>query len=154
LIRRLLGEGKITAANDFLGRPYQIEGRVVSGSRRGRKLGFPTANVESFNEILPKGVYITLADILGRSHPSLTNVGHRPTFGGDSLHVEVHIFDFKAALYRRRIGLRFLRKVRDEKVFSDREGLIRQVQKDSAATRLYFKKRKTSPRQAAQDTDD
>jgi riboflavin kinase/FMN adenylyltransferase len=154
LIRRLLREGKISAANNYLGRPYEIVGRVVSGSRRGRGLGFPTANVESFNEILPRGVYITLADILGRSHPSLTNLGHRPTFGGGALHVEVHIFDFDDALYRRRIGLRFLRKVRDERTFSDREGLIRQVQKDIAAARIFFKRGKTAARSAAQNTDD
>ena len=154
LIRRLLDQGKITAANSFLGRPYEIAGLVVRGSGRGRVLGFPTANVQPFNEILPRGVYLTLADILGRSHPSLTNVGHRPTFGGGPLHVEVHIFDFEEALYRRRIHLRFLRKIRDEKIFSDREGLIRQVQRDIAAARVFFRKTGWALPTAAQDADD
>jgi riboflavin kinase/FMN adenylyltransferase len=154
LIRRQLGQGKITAANNFLGHPYEIAGRVVRGSGRGRVLGFPTANVQPFNEILPRGVYLTLADILGRSHPSLTNVGHRPTFGGGRLHVEVHIFDLEGALYRRRIHLRFLRKIREEKTFSGQEGLISQVQKDIAAARVYFKKSGMAFPEAALDTDD
>ena len=154
LIRRLLEEGEIAAANDFLGRPYAIAGRVVRGSGRGRDLGFPTANVRPFNEILPGGVHITLADILGRSHPSLTNVGHRPTFGGGRLHVEVHIFDLEATLYRRRIGLRFLRKIREEKTFSDREALISRVRKDIAAARVYFEKGGAALLEAAQNPDD
>ena len=154
LIRRLLDEGKITAAHQYLGRPYEMTGRVVRGSGRGRGLGFPTANVQPTNEILPRGVFITLADILGHSHPSLTNVGHRPTFGGGPLHIEVHVFDLEEALYRRRINLRFLRKIRDEKTFSDRESLIRQVQRDIAAARVYFLKSGRALPAAAQDADD
>jgi len=139
LIRRLLEEGRIASANGFLGRPYEITGRVVSGSGRGRGLGFPTANIRPLNEILPRGVYITGADILGRSHPSLNNIGHRPTFEADSLHVDLHILDFKGRLYRRRVALRFLRRIRGEKRFADPEGLVRQVQKDVRVARAFFK---------------
>lgn len=154
LIRRLLEEGKIATANNLLGRPYEIGGRVVRGSGRGRILGFPTANVQPFNEILPRGVYLTLADILGRSHASLTNVGHRPTFGGDRLHVEVHIFDHEGPLYRRRIRLRFLRKIREEERFPDQEALVCQVRKDIAAARVYFNKSRTALPKRARDTGD
>jgi riboflavin kinase/FMN adenylyltransferase len=154
LIRRLLDEGRITSANRFLGRPYEIAGRVVRGSGRGRGLGFPTANIQPFNEILPRGVHFTVADILGRSHPSVTNIGDRPTFGGGRLEVEVHIFDFEGALYRRRIGLRFLRRIRGEKRFAEPEGLVSQVQKDLVAARAYFKKRGTALTDAAHDADD
>jgi riboflavin kinase/FMN adenylyltransferase len=142
LIRRLLGDGNIRAANALLGRPYDIEGRVVHGSGRGRELGFPTANIQSANEILPQGVYFTEAVLSGRSHPSLTNIGHRPTFGAGRLQVEAHIFDFRGSLYRRRIGLRFLQELRGEKKHSGPEDLITQVRRDIAAARAYFDKRR------------
>lgn len=138
LIRRLLDEGRVSAANTLLGHPYEIGGQVVRGSGRGRGLGFPTANIQTPNEILPRGVYLTAADILGRSYPSLTNIGHRPTFGGGRLQVETHIFDFQGTLYRRRICLRFLRRLRGEKKYAGPAGLISQVQKDIAAAQSYF----------------
>jgi riboflavin kinase/FMN adenylyltransferase len=149
LIRRLLDEGRINEANTLLGRPYEIEGRVVRGSGRGRELGFRTANIQTPNEILPRGVYLTAADFLGFSHPSLTNIGRRPTFGGGCLQVETHIFAFQGMLYRRRIGLRFLRKLRVEKKYASPEGLIRQVQKDIAAAQAYLEKRGTNITAAA-----
>jgi len=150
LIRRLLDEGRVAAANTLLGHPYEIEGRVVRGSGRGQGLGFPTANIQTPNEILPRGVYLTEADILGRFHPSITNIGYRPTFGGGGLQVEAHIFDFQATLYRRRIGLRFLRKLRGEKKHPGPERLISQVHKDIAVAHAYFEKRGTVFREAAQ----
>lgn len=153
LIRGLLNEGQIPSANAFLGRPYEIVGRVIRGCGRGQKLGFPTANVQTFNEILPMGVYFTYAKIMGRSHPSLTNIGHQPTFGGGHLRVEAHIFDFDGALYRRRISLHFLRKLREEKRFTDPEGLVSQLQKDILAARTFFRRRKTIPTNAAPDAD-
>lgn len=144
LIRRLLGEGRISAANNLLGRPYEIVGRVVRGAGRGRGLGFPTANIQTPNEILPRGVFITEAEIVGRSYPSLTNIGYRPTFGSGPLHVETHIFDSMGTLYHRRIGLRFLRKLREEQKHPDPKGLIIQVRKDVAAAHAYFGRRRIS----------
>lgn len=154
LIRRLLNEGRIPLANRYLGRPYEIAGRVVRGCGRGRLLGFPTANVQPFNEILPKGVYFTAAEVLGHSHPSLTNIGHRPTFGGGRLQVEVHIFDFEGTLYRRGIRIRFLRRVRGEKRFTDAEEFSHQVQKDVAAARAFFWAKRAVLRDALQMADD
>jgi len=143
LIRRLLDEGRIAAANALLGRPYEIRGRIVRGSGRGRGLGFPTANIQTANEILPQGVFLTEADIVGHSHPSLTNIGYRPTFGGGRLQVETHIFDFRGSLYGRRIVLRFRRKLRGEKKHPGPEDLISQVNKDILAARAYFENRGT-----------
>jgi len=154
LIRRYLNEGRIASANGFLGRPYEITGRVVSGSGRGRGLGFPTANIKPLNEILPRGVYITVADIRGRSHPSLANIGHRPTFGAGRLQVEVHILDFKGPLYRRRVALRFLRRIRGEKKFADPEGLIHQVQQDIRFAHVFFQARRTFFADPVRETDD
>jgi riboflavin kinase/FMN adenylyltransferase len=142
LIRRLLNEGRITAANALLGRAYEIEGLVVRGSGRGRELGFPTANVQPLNEILPEGVFITVADVQGRSYPSLANIGRRPTFGAGRLHVEVHILGFRGPLYCRRLVLRLLRKIRNEKRFDEPEELVRQVQKDVRSARAFFQRKK------------
>lgn len=143
LIRRLLHEGRIAAANALLGRPYEIIGRVERGSGRGRELGFPTANVQPLNEILPEGVFITAADVQDRSYPSLTNIGRRPTFGAGRLQVEVHLLGFRGPLYRRRLILRFLRKIRDEKRFDEPEGLVRQVQRDVRTARSFFRRERS-----------
>jgi riboflavin kinase / FMN adenylyltransferase len=142
LIRRLLEEGKVGRARVLLGRPYEIEGRVVRGAGRGRALGFPTANLRTCNEILPGGVFLTVAASGGRTYPSITNIGHRPTFGGGRLEVESHIFDQRSPLYGRPLCLRFLRKIRTEKEYPDSARLVAQVRKDMAAARDYFERRK------------
>ena len=141
LIRRLLENGRIAAANSYLGRAYEIEGRVIRGSGRGHHLGFPTANIKPANEILPKGVYLTLAKVLGRSYPSLTNIGRRPTFDDGRLQVEAHLLDFEGELYERRISLGFLRKIRGENRYARADDLIRQIRRDAATARAFFRKR-------------
>jgi riboflavin kinase/FMN adenylyltransferase len=140
-IRNLLTAGKILTANRLLGHPYLIEGRVIRGQGRGRDLGFPTANIRSQNEIAPPGVFSTLARIQSRLYPSLTNSGSRPTFGAGPTQVETHVFDFHGHLYRKKIGLNFLRRLRPEKRFSGADELARQICKDIAASRLYFEKK-------------
>jgi riboflavin kinase/FMN adenylyltransferase len=141
LIRRLLEEGRVTRAAMLLGRLYEIEGRVIRGSGRGRALGFPTANLSTVNEILPRGVFLTEAVRDGRIHPSITNIGHRPTFGGGRLAVETHILDLRRALYGRPLYLRFVRQIRPEKEYPDSARLVAQIRKDVAAARAYFKRR-------------
>jgi riboflavin kinase/FMN adenylyltransferase len=143
LIRRLLEEGSLTRANSLLGRPYEIEGEVVRGSGRGQTLGFPTANLRTTNEILPAGVFVTEAYISDRSHPSITNIGRRPTFGGGRLEVETHVLGLRDPLYRKHIALRFFRKLRAENKYADPAQLVVQVRKDIAAARAYFEKRGT-----------
>jgi riboflavin kinase/FMN adenylyltransferase len=142
LIRRRLEEGRLGQARSLLGRPYEVEGRVVRGSGRGRTLGFPTANLRTANEILPPGVFLTQAYICGRSYPAVTNIGHRPTFGGRRREVEAHILGLRRPLYRRRVVLRFFRKLRDERRYPDASRLINQVQRDIAAARAYFSRKR------------
>ncbi len=143
-IRSLLLAGHILMANRLLGRPYLIEGRVVRGRGLGRDLGFPTANIRSENEITPPGVYLTLAQIQARLYPSLTNSGQRPTFGFGPTQVETYLFDFQGVLYRRKINLYLLRRLRKERRFPRVEALIVQIRKDVAASRSYFATRTPS----------
>ncbi len=143
-IRNLLLAGNILTANRLLGRPYLIEGRVIKGRGLGRDLGFPTANIRPENEITPPGVYLTLAQIQARLYPSLTNSGQRPTFGLGLSQVETYVFDFQGVLYRKKIGLHLLRRLRKEKRFPGAEALIEQIRKDVAASRSYFATRTAS----------
>ncbi len=137
-IRALLLAGRVSPANRLLGRPYTIEGKVVKGRGLGRDLGFPTANVLPENEIAPPGVHLTMALVRRRAYPSLTNSGHRPTFGPGPAQIETYVIDYQGALYNRKIGLRFLRRLRTERKFPGAEALISQIRKDVAASRSYF----------------
>ena len=139
-IRTHLLAGNISTANRLLGYPYVIEGRVIKGRGLGRDLGFPTANIRPENEIAPPGVYLTLAQIQSRQYPSLTNSGHRPTFGSGPALIETYLFDFQDTLYHKKIGLQFLRRLRKERRFPGTDALICQIRKDVAASRLFFEK--------------
>jgi len=141
LIRALLKAGRVEEAADFLGRPYEVEGLVIRGSARGRRLGIPTANIETDNEITPAGVFLSEALIGRRAFPSLTNVGRRPTFGRDTLHIEAFLFGFRGSLYGRKIKLRFCRKLRPEKKFSTPEALLAQIDVDMTAAASFFQRR-------------
>ncbi|MBM3294043.1 MAG: riboflavin biosynthesis protein RibF [Candidatus Aminicenantes bacterium] len=137
-IRACLAEGDIGLANDFLGRPYAIEGDVVAGSGRGRGMGFATANIETPNEIVPQGVYLTSLRLGGADRPSVTNVGLRPTFGPSRPAIETHILDWEGDLYGASVGLAFLVKLREERVFSGPEALAAQIRRDIEAARRFF----------------
>jgi riboflavin kinase/FMN adenylyltransferase len=138
LIRRFLARGDVVTAGGLLGEPYEIEGRVVPGHSRGRDLGFPTANLLTTSEILPPGVFLTLASVGRRSYPSLTNIGVRPTFGDNPPGVETHLLDFKGDLYGRIVRLRFVGKIRAERRFATPAALVRQVSKDLRSARAAF----------------
>ncbi len=140
-IRALLRAGQVEDAADLLGRPYEIEGRVIRGSARGKSLGIPTANMETANEITPAGVFLTEFQIGQRAFPSLTNVGRRPTFGHDTLHIESYLFGFSGSAYGRIIKLRFFHKLRPERKFATPEALIAQINADMAAAGSFFKGR-------------
>lgn len=130
-IRNLVREGNLSKANKFLGYNFFIEGQVKEGERRGRQIGFPTANLETDWDILPKvGVYATLANVNGTSHHSITNIGYRPTFGHNELLIETHIFDFTEDIYKKRIKVEFVHRVRDEQKFNGPEALVEQIKKD------------------------
>lgn len=138
LIRQLLHEGQIEKTNALLGRAYEIEGKVIQGKSRGKHLGFPTANIQSKNEIIPEGVFISNTIIDGTVHASLTNVGQCPTFGQEEKNVESYILNFGKDLYGKKIRTRFLRKIREEKKFSSPRELANQIQKDITLAKDYF----------------
>jgi riboflavin kinase / FMN adenylyltransferase len=139
-IRRLIGEGRVDEAGALLGHQYYLEGRVVQGDKRGRKLGFPTANLCTDNELLPpSGVYATTLTLEGVVRPSITNVGVRPTFGssGGTI-VETHIFDVDCDLYGVGVRVGFVQRLRDERAFPSAELLKAQIAADCSRARVLF----------------
>jgi len=144
LIRRLLHSGKIEKANKLLGRPYEIEGTVVRGKSRGRRLGFPTANIHSMNDIAPPGVFISEVEIGSKIFPSVTHVGSKPTFGEKDVVIESYIIDYQNNLYKKKLRVRFLKKIREEMIFDTPESLSRQIKKDLDKTLAFFQKKKSS----------
>jgi riboflavin kinase/FMN adenylyltransferase len=140
-IRHLVAEGRVDEAGALLGHHYAIDGEVVPGDRRGRALGFPTANLVSGNELLPAyGIYATIATIDGRCHPSVTSVGVRPTIGDGKLTVETHLLDGARELYGARLRLSFVRWLREEVKFDDLGALRDQMARDAEDARQLFRK--------------
>ncbi len=123
----------------MLGRSYEIEGEVIKGKSRGKILGFPTANIETENEIIPQGVFITQTRIGSKIFPSMSHIGKHPTFNQHDLNIESHLIDFEGNLYGKRIGINFLKKIRDEIKFSSAEELTGQLEKDLETTQSYFR---------------
>jgi riboflavin kinase / FMN adenylyltransferase len=138
-VRRLVSEGRVDEAGALLGRVYAIEGVVVEGRRRGRELGFPTANLETANELIPPhGVYATIVTIDGVQHGAVTNIGTRPTFGETTATVETHVLADVGDLYGRTIRVAFVQRLRDERRFEDVDALRTQIDADrQRAERLF-----------------
>lgn len=137
-VRRFLLRGKVGDAARLLGRPYEIAGRVVRGQSRGRILGYPTANLETANEILPEGVFVSETVLGGRARPSLTSIGTNPTFGPHPLSVESLLLDFRGSFYGAEIAVRLLRKVRPTRRFPDADALTARIGKDIEEARAWF----------------
>ncbi len=139
-IRNFIRSGDIPQAEELLGRPFEIIGKVVKGEGIGKTLGFPTANILAENELIPgNGVYATYTKIGLRKYPSLTNIGFRPTFGGKKLSIESHLLKFKRSIYGKDIRIQFLKKIRDEITFSSIQELVTQIQKDTQSARKIFR---------------
>src|SRR5262249_42129427 len=141
MVRRLISGGRIGVARRMLGRPYEIEGRVVAGRRLGKStLNYATANVKPEGFVIPAtGVYVTVTSVDGRRRRSVTNVGHRPTLGSDpDVTIETHIVDFDRELYGERIQVRFLQRLRGEVKFESMDALREQIGKDYRRTLRYF----------------
>jgi riboflavin kinase/FMN adenylyltransferase len=131
----------VEEAARMLGRPFVLEGNIQSGTGRGRQLVVPTLNLATEQETLPKnGVYATEAVVVGKSYKAVTNVGVRPTFDGQRLAIESHLFDFSEALTSGAMKLRFLARLRDEQKFSGPEALHAQVLKDIEEAKELFAK--------------
>jgi riboflavin kinase/FMN adenylyltransferase len=140
-IRRLLLQGQVEQAARLLGRHYAIEGPVVEGFRRGRQLGFPTANVRPVNAIVPhKGVYTVRVEWDNCLYPGVANVGYNPTFGNQTLSVEAHLFDVDADLYGATVRVEFLHRIRDERKFASVEELAAQIASDAQEARAVHAK--------------
>ena len=148
-IREALDRGEVEAAAELLGHPYTLTGVVVEGDRRGRHLGFPTANLAWEQEQLPaNGVYVTEALLPHHPAPAggvrlgLTNVGEKPTFEGRRLTVETHLPDFEGDLYGARLHLRFRHRIRGEVRFASVDELRVQIARDVAEGRAWWKARR------------
>ncbi|MCI0663886.1 MAG: bifunctional riboflavin kinase/FAD synthetase [Acidobacteria bacterium] len=141
MIRRLLKVGRVNLARRMLGRAYGIEGQVIRGHGIGRKLLYPTANLQIQNRVLPAdGVYVTLSLVDGIWRRSVTNIGKRPTFGGESeSKVETHIIDYDEDLLEKTIRVRVLHHLRGEKKFSGVDQLRQQIAIDRERAIRYFK---------------
>ena len=135
-IRKLVDEGDVDAAAEMLTHPYRIRGMVTHGMARGAKLGFPTANLDAIDTLVPAaGVYAGRTWVDGRSHWSAIHIGPNPTFGEKVLKVESHLLDFEGSLYGRAIEVDFISRLRDILNFGGREQLQKQLLKDIAETR-------------------
>lgn len=131
MIRQNIVEGNILKSNDLLGYKYFIKGIIVEGEKRGREIGFPTANLDTKWELLPKpGVYATISWLRGSSYNSITNIGFRPTFGENKLLIETHLFDFSDSVYGEEIRVEFYQRLRDEKKFEGVEDLVARIKLD------------------------
>ncbi len=135
-VRRALAEGRLEEARGMLGRRYAMKGRVVRGRQLGRTLGFPTANIRLGHRQPPlRGVFAVRVGGLGERRDAVANFGTRPTVQGRELLLEVHIFDFDADIYGRRIEVEFVERLRGEKKFDGVEAMTEQVQRDAARAR-------------------
>jgi riboflavin kinase / FMN adenylyltransferase len=130
-IRELLLAGRVREAEELLCRPYRVSGPVIAGAARGRKLGFPTANVRFAQELLPlPGVYLVDAEAGGPPRRGVANIGFNPTFGENSLGLEVYLLDFDGDLYGKEMTVLFRDRIRDERKFPSVEELVRQIRED------------------------
>lgn len=136
-IRSLLKEGKVEQANRCLGYRYYLDGTVVDGYKVGRTLGFPTANLRPScpDKLLPhEGVYAVYAYVDGHRYKGMLNIGHRPTVAnGDDLSIEVHLLGFSGDVYRHSLHVEFVRFIRYEQKFGDRDALIARLHEDKEA---------------------
>lgn len=135
-VRGAIWSGNARLAAALLGRPYSVEGVVVPGRNRGKKLGYPTANIETRGELYPKsGVYATILTLKGKRFKSVANVGKQPTFSDGIFTVEAHIFDFDEDIYGEQVELLFIERIREEMPFPDPEALVEQIRRDSIKAR-------------------
>lgn len=137
-IRAALQAGDIRKANHYFGHEFTLHGTVVGGKQLGRKLGFPTANIEASDKhkIIPGyGVYAVIVEIENKKHLGMLNIGTRPTFNknADNRSIEVNIFDFSDDIYGKKITLSFIDKIRDEQKFPGVDALVEQLRKDRQA---------------------
>lgn len=142
-IRKALSEGDVQTANTFLRYEYMLTGTVIHGKKTGRKIGFPTANIQLYSteKLIPKtGVYASKININGQLHYGITNIGYRPTVENTSdLHIETHILNFNQDIYGQTIQVYPLAYIRQEQKFNSLEHLSTQIEKDKHFTLEYIR---------------
>ena len=139
-IRQLVEEGRVDEVRPMLGRYHFVSGRIVTGHRRGQKLGFPTANIATETEVVPlNGIYATLIQVKNKQWLSVSSVGVNPTFGDGPRTVESFILDFDGDIYGERVKLAFVQRIRDEKKFVLVKDLIGQMDEDVKRAKTLFK---------------
>ena len=146
-VREYILEGRVGAAQRLLGRPFELDGTVVTGQGRGRGIGFPTANVDTQNELRPAaGVYAIRVRLLDPTRgawedtwrPAVANIGVKPTFGGSEVTIEAHLLDYSADLYGRELRVQFLDRLRPERRFGSAAELVGQIKRDVEAARAVI----------------
>ncbi len=142
-VRELILEGRVGAACRLLDRPFDLDGTVVRGAGRGRGIGFPTANVDTQNELRPApGVYVIRVRFQGEPdgpwRPGVANIGVKPTFGGTEVTIEAHLFDFSGDLYGQDLRVQFLERLRPEQRFGSVAELVGQIKRDVEAARTVI----------------
>jgi riboflavin kinase / FMN adenylyltransferase len=137
-VRAAVNAGDVKLAAQLLDHPYCIRGEVVEGAKRGRTLGFPTANLANVETLPPaEGVYAVRATVDGGSYPAAANVGPNPTFGDETRKIEVHLLDFAGDLYRKNLSIHFAARLRETRPFANVDALKAQLERDVAEVRRY-----------------
>lgn len=140
-IRKLILKGDLALAKKLLSRPVSVLGTVIKGESLGRRLGFPTANIDPHHEILPpSGIYAVKGIFNNKTFRGVCNIGRKPTLERRNLdkHVEVYIFNFNKNIYGKDLEIQFMRKIRDEKKFASIQSLAEQVKKDILTAKRLF----------------
>ena len=139
-IRQLVQEGRVDEARPMMGRYHFVSGRVVTGHRRGRELGFPTANISSPTEVIPlDGIYASLIQIKNKQWLSVSNIGVNPTFGDGPKTIESFILDFDGDIYGESVKLSFVKRIREERKFVMVKDLVAQMHEDVNRAKAIFK---------------
>ncbi len=138
-IRDMVQAGQVWDVRPLLGRFHQVRGVVAHGQKRGRKLGFPTANLPMGEELVPQpGVYAVWVEVGGVTRPGVANIGRNPTFGEFDMSVEAHILDFKDKIYGESIRVHFVQRIRSERKFSGPDELVARIREDIGLARMIL----------------
>lgn len=143
LVRNAIKNGDVSYACSLLGRPHQVSGKVIHGEKRGRTIGFPTANIELSESYItpPTGVYAVKISMNGKEYAGICNIGYKPTFHEkrpDKPSIEVHIFDFHEEIYDIDVTVKWFKRIRSEQKFSGVEELIAQIKRDIKEAKDFF----------------
>lgn len=145
-VRKAIQAGDVALAEKMLGRPYQIKGTVVHGDERGRKLGFPTANLSGVTTLLPSdGVYCGFGTVVGQRYPAAIHIGANPTFQNSETKVEVHLIGFSDEIYDQTLQVELIERLRGTQVFSDAEALKSQLAIDVDSAKKQLKQWNATP---------